>query len=374
MQKLSPQLTPEISKLVGNLDVWRAPAYDIQSYRDLVQQVARLSYANRNQLLFFRGQGEDYQSKAQGSTLYPAIYREDNLSREELEVRFKELESAGRVLVELWGEQKIEGASDVARKKYVQWSLLQHYEVVATPLLDITHSLRVACSFAQLSSINSVAYVYALGFPYPTNRISINSEEELVNIRLLSICPPKALRPFFQEGYMAGTPDVATDFDSKTELDFRNRLIAKFRIPKGGKFWSSGFEGLPKSSLYPPNDEIRELCGVVRERLTDQQVSLGDMGQLMVEWARLEELILPLARKITQRNISMRDALQALFTAGWISDATKAELDKIRKVRNEVAHKPGQATSADVGKALVRLKQLMKSPELKISRNATAIP
>lgn len=365
MQQITPQLTPEISKLVGNSDVWRAPAYEIQSYRDLVQQVARLSYANRNQLLFFRGQGEDYQSKAQGSTLYPAIYREDNVSRDELEVRFRELDSAARILVDLWEEQKIEGARDVSRKKYVQWSLLQHYEVVATPLLDITHSIRVACSFAQLSSINSVAYVYALGFPYPTNRISINSEEELVNIRLLSICPPSALRPFFQEGYMAGTPDVTLNFDSKTELDFRNRLIAKFRIPNVKKFWSSGFEVLPKSSLYPPNDEIRGLCGAVRIRLTDQQVSSGDMGQLMVEWARLEEMVLPKARKITQRNVSMRDSLQALSSVGKISSETRAELDKIRRVRNEVAHRPGQATPTGVENALVRLRQLMKSPELK---------
>ena len=360
MQQISPQLTPEIAEIVGSSDVWRAPAFEIRSYRDLVQQVARLSYANRNHLLFFRGQGQDYQSRSQGSTLYPAIYREDNVSREELEVRFGELESACRILVNLWEEMKIEGVNDVSRKKYVQWSLLQHYEVVATPLLDITHSLRVACSFAQLSGIDGFAYVYALGFPYPTNRISINSEEELVNIRLLSICPPSALRPFFQEGYMAGTPDVAANFESKTELDFRNRLIAKFRIPKSGRFWSSGFEGLQKISLYPPHDKILELCKSVKSRLTDRQVSSGDMGQLIVEWARLEEAVLPRARQKTHRNLSMRESLETLF-----SNATSAELDKIRRVRNEVAHKPGQATASDVERALIRLRQLKKSPELK---------
>ena len=112
------------------------------------------------------------------------------------------------------------------RRKYVQWSILQHYEVCATPLLDLTHSLLVACSFAFLSGA-SEPLVLVFGLPFFTNRISINSEHDLVNVRLLSICPPEALRPYFQEGYLAGTDGVLAEFDSKTELDFANRLVAK---------------------------------------------------------------------------------------------------------------------------------------------------
>ena len=63
----------------------------------------------------------------------------------------------------------------------------------------------------------------AFGLPYITNRISVNSEQDLVNVRLLSICPPDALRPYFQEGYLAGTDEVTTDYDSKDELDFTKR-------------------------------------------------------------------------------------------------------------------------------------------------------
>ena len=103
----------------------------------------------------------------------------------------------------------------------------------------ITHVIALACSFAQLAGIDPTCYVYVLGFPYPTNRISINSEEDLVNIRLLSICPPDALRPCFQKGYMAGTADATSNFETKTELDFRNPLIAKFAIPRAKSFWRS---------------------------------------------------------------------------------------------------------------------------------------
>ena len=69
----------------------------------------------------------------------------------------------------------------------MQWSILQHYEVCGTPLIDFTHSFRVACSFAQLENESDRAYIYVFGLPYITNRISINSEHDLINIRLLSI-------------------------------------------------------------------------------------------------------------------------------------------------------------------------------------------
>ena len=98
-------------------DVWRAPAFKIGNYRALVEHVARLSYLNRYHLAFFRGQDKDFQNKVGGSTLYPAIYRGDNLLQAELEVRFRKLESAGRTLVKLFEKHKIEGARDVSRKR-----------------------------------------------------------------------------------------------------------------------------------------------------------------------------------------------------------------------------------------------------------------
>lgn len=123
LQSIKPQLPDHLAKHVGRRGVWRATAFHIDNYRDLVEHVAQLSYLNRNHLVFFRGQDKDYQSKAGGSTLYPAIYRGDNLLHAELEVRFQQLEVAGRTLVKLFEEHKIEGARDVARKRYVQWSI-----------------------------------------------------------------------------------------------------------------------------------------------------------------------------------------------------------------------------------------------------------
>lgn len=75
------------------------------------------------------------------------------------------------------------------------------------------------------------------GFPYLTNRISFNSEHDIVNIRLLSICPPEAYRPHFQEGYLAGTDEITDNYERKIELDFNNRLIIKFELPVEKTFW-----------------------------------------------------------------------------------------------------------------------------------------
>lgn len=231
MREITPRLTPELEEHCKGMPVWRAPAFEASNFRALVEHVARLAYANPDELLFFRGQDRDYQSKAGGTTLYPAIYRGDSLPARELRHRFDLLEQAARLLVDRFKKRRIDGHRELRQKKYIQWSILQHYEVVATSLLDLTQSLRVACSFAQIRSTDPTCYVYVLGLPYLSNRISINSEHDIVNVRLLSICPPAALRPYFQEGFLAGTADVTSEFDSKTELDFRSRLIAKFAIP-----------------------------------------------------------------------------------------------------------------------------------------------
>ncbi len=68
-----------------------------------------------------------------------------------------------KIIENYFNENNIEGRKELERKKYIQWSILQHYEVTDTPLIDITQSLKVACSFAQLDNENSEAFVYVFG-------------------------------------------------------------------------------------------------------------------------------------------------------------------------------------------------------------------
>lgn len=268
MRKITPELTAELFNHFGNpqqTKVAAGEAYKVSSFRQLVENVAKLAFKNKDHLLFFRGQAQDYRNKAGVSTFYPSIYRGEYLSQKEIDRRFVALKEAGNTLVKLFEEQKIEGYREVRKRRAIQWSILQHYEVCPTPYMDFTHSLRVACSFATIDNSNDSAYIYIFGLPYLSNRISMNSEHDIINIRLLSICPPTALRPYFQEGYLVGTDGITSKYDSKGELDFNNRLVAKFEIPNNKSFWGDDFHQIPKNSLYPENDPIEEICKIIKE-------------------------------------------------------------------------------------------------------------
>ncbi len=189
-------------------------AVDVSSYEELLEKIAHISYENPYSILYFRGQNKDYLNNNGNTTIYPSIYR-GQLSGVEIRNRFELLDSSANLLVRIAKDYKFNGISELRRKKQVQWSILQHYEVCNTPYLDVTHSLRVACSFASYESEDEFAYVYVFGFPYLTNRITINSEEDLLLIRLLSISPPDAKRPYYQEGFVAATTDITHDYDQK---------------------------------------------------------------------------------------------------------------------------------------------------------------
>jgi len=254
MRRIQPELTDELLKHFGDpTKIGSTAPFQVETFRDLVEHTAKLSFKNKDHLIFYRGQTTDYKNKAGSSTFYPSIYRGDYLPMRELTNRFDILEGASKALVDLFEKEEIEGYKELKRRKAVQWSVLQHYEVCHTPYLDFTHSLRVACSFATMDNTEDFAYIFAFGLPYLTNRISINSEHDLINIRLLSICPPTAFRPYFQEGYLAGTDDITTNYDTKNELDFNNRLLAKFvsLIPK--------HFGVVVSTQYQKNHSIRTM-------------------------------------------------------------------------------------------------------------------
>jgi len=267
VRKIQGAVTEEIATTLDDGDAAAGPAYRVESYRELVEQVARLAYLNKDHLLFFRGQDLDYRNKAGASTFYPTIYRGSYLRVFDVERRYARLEAASEVLREVFSDLSLEGSEDLCRREVIRWSVLQHYGVCDTPLLDLTHSLRVACSFALLENGGEAGYIYAFGLPYLKGRISVDSEHDLVNVRLLSIAPPGALRPYFQEGYLVGTTDIRTEYASKTELDLKNRLVAKFEIPNRRSFWGKDFSAIPWSALYPPDDRVAKLCEAIRAAL-----------------------------------------------------------------------------------------------------------
>jgi len=350
MRKITPTLTPELERHVGKgNEIRHAEPYYVATYRSLVEHAARLAYHNADHLLFYRGQTRDYTNRRDGSTFYPSIYRGDHLARDTVEQRFEFLKQAGRRLHDAFQAGDLDGHTDLGRRQLVQWSVLQHYEVCATPLLDLTQSLRVACSFAQDEGDSDQGFVYLFGLPHISNRISVNSEHDLIVVRLLGMCPPSALRPYFQEGYLAGTADITTEYSPKTELDFNRRLIAKFAIPKHAGFWGENIGRMPQDELYPPHDSVKEICDVLELAGSGQPLTSGAaaLGEFVAAWTAVEQLLIGEAQRRSDRSPTIREAIDVLAGAGilepWIAD----ELHQLRSVRNEVVHRAGDMPSDD---------------------------
>lgn len=302
MKEMTPQLTEALKRHCAD-SVPRSDAFHIATYNELVKIVAELSYLNRSYLLFFRGQARDHRNKAGATSLYPSLYRKNFISKAKLEYDFLVLKEISALLVEETKKYDRRAADEIRRKHYIQWSLIQHYEVHETPLLDVTQSLRVACSFAQIEGAESPeVFVYVLGLPYMPNGISINSEEEIVNIRLLSACPALALRPYFQEGFLVGTDDITDNYDDKNELDFNRRLIAKFAIPNNDTFWNGNLNKIPSELLFldENNDAMYKICSSIHGAVLKTEEMLLDSSDYSKE---VDVLTVKLRRKLSGKQL-----------------------------------------------------------------------
>lgn len=357
MRQIFGRLTPELTKHTTAKNVGIDDGFPISNFRNLVEQVAKLSYLNKDYLLFFRGQKSDYKNTHNNSTFYPTIYRSEYLTQQELNFRFDKLNSASKILSELLIKNKIEGSNEIQRKKLIQWSLLQHYEVTETPLIDVTQSLRVACSFAQLENKENSAFIYVFGLPYYSNRISVNSEHDLINVRLLSICPPQALRPYFQEGYLVGTDDITNEYTNKGELDLNNRLIAKFEIPNTERFWGKDFNRIPESALYPKGDTIEKICKEIGQELVTD-IAPTNIGDFLKLWTEFEQIILNDARQYNRAVHNMRDALLILMKNREDKYGLLKEFDYLRMFRNKLVHNPTGISNEELRKNTNNLRQL----------------
>jgi hypothetical protein len=271
LQRKKDKLTDkEWAKATPLEEILKGPAKKVDTYDELVKDVAQILHRNRNFVLYYRGQSKDYKDDNGKTTILPTIYRKKlGEKRLMLKDRFELLGNKVQILKQVFKGQKLQFAGTTMLNKYpeIAWSLLQHYEICETPLLDLTHSLHVACSFAIDRNSGDTGIIYVLGMPWQADSIGYNTFEELVNIRLLSVCPPQAQRPFFQEGYLAGPfPNYQLENPKRVnQFDFAQRLIAKFEIPmRNNNFWGNGFDRIPKEKLYPENDEIKQICEILK--------------------------------------------------------------------------------------------------------------
>ena len=88
-------------------------------------------------------------------------------------------------------------------------------------------------------------------------------DEDTMIMKLQSICPPEAVRPHFQEGYLVGSFPRS---EKAVDYEFRKRLIAKFRLNLT-KFWCNDFSAIPKNALMPKDDDLLRFFDRMRKEL-----------------------------------------------------------------------------------------------------------
>jgi hypothetical protein len=283
--KLYPKpehIMKELSKVYSHLsiahkqhsdsqEIARSDPLRVKNYAELLEHTATLSYRNRGLYPLYRGQDRDHQTKPSGgqapqSKILSSFYRPPGgkraLSQPLRLKRIAALDSARLEFLELIRKQRREqgwelSVSALEFHHELVWAILQHYEIVPTPLLDLTQSLHVACSFA--GGRDGEAVLYMFGVETINSTIAYFYNEGLEVIRLSGVMPQMAKRPFYQEAFLLGDFPLTRCLKDKS-LNFAVRLLAKFSVNPGDPdFWPKGMSSLPEALLFPPKDAMRDL-------------------------------------------------------------------------------------------------------------------
>lgn len=340
----------------------RGNAIEVSSFYDLIMEIAELSYRNPDVMLFYRGQNNNY-TKNNIATLYPTIYRATDKSN--INFDFKVLNEASiKLIAALKADERIdsEELKEIRKIKLLQYSILQHYEVCKTPLLDLTQSIKVACSFAILNNKNDIGYIYVLGLPYINGRISVDSEEYITNVRLLSISSSAAKRPFFQEGYLVQT-EFASDIENNIkmdELDFNRRLLAIYKFKNDQQFWGEE-RPISENTLYPNNDIMKEICNKIKDskyylsNKTTKNTNTKLLGDFLTLWSNIETY-----QNYKSNNI--KSIKNLILDESSVFD--KSYFKTLRDFRNKIAHKPDSIKDNELIKNINILKSLLDNNKI----------
>ena len=241
-------------------DVSKSNPVIVKNYGELISLITKVSYKNNNLFPLFRGQKEDFRTKPNDfqSKLIATIDRppegENSLSTKLREKRIQALIEAKKEFLSLLKEKQIP-KNDFKMFDELTWAVFQHYDIMPTPLLDLTQSILVACSIAFSESKTGV--IYMLGFDELTPTMSFSHRNRSLIIRLASVMPEIALRPLHQEGYLIS--NFPESIGTERKENFSNRLLAKFEIKDNKEFWSGSFNKIDKDILFPPKDEMKKL-------------------------------------------------------------------------------------------------------------------
>lgn len=264
------------------------PGFDVHSFRELRRKVAFLNVMNKTSYLLYRGQQADYpfaptilrsRWTMPGSGYPISIAEQRAFYWTELQQICDQVTMKLDGLLPRWRPFKQWPSKPWLR--VAPWSVIQHYELWPTPLLDFTSSLRVAASFAlgpdseaARQNRRTEGYLYVNAFDAIAGDLmeDLDDHSGCAVLRLSAVCPPSAERPHLQDGYLVGNPNFSSsDLTPGQPFGPAATLIAKFHLidaPSNGTsstFWDEDFPRHTEESLLPTHGD--ELGEALREAL-----------------------------------------------------------------------------------------------------------
>ena len=229
----------------------------MDSYDDLIDAVAQISFYNIDYFVYFRGQSREYLENNK-TTIYSKFHRKGEFARN-YETLFEELTLyEDKLIKQIKDDEKpTAGSSNFTDFREFRWAIIQHYNRHPTPCLDITHSLHVACSFAlREKKIDETGIIYLMGYSNYPKTISYSTDEKISITRLMGFGMPIARRPYLQQAFsICPFPfDDIINRKYRERYNFSRRLLAKFEIKNTTSFWDNKFQIIPDEYLLPNTD------------------------------------------------------------------------------------------------------------------------
>lgn len=190
-----------------NTEIRRGDGHEVASYLDLATKIAELQFKNRDYVLVFRGQRNDHLNRNNNTSLKPTLFRpvvpNRNPGPTRLTRRFEILRNAEEQLIRQYEWAQLDDLERLKRHRILRWAILQHYEVCKTPLLDVTHSLRIAASFASVNA-KEEAFIFVLGVPNLSGAITASAEGGASNCPAFERLPAFGHSPAYSGRLLVG--------------------------------------------------------------------------------------------------------------------------------------------------------------------------
>jgi hypothetical protein len=197
----------------------------VRDFTGLIEEVGRLCHEVQHDQLLFRGQDAIYAYSDGSHSVRPRLYRDGNASP----ARYAQLRAN---LMKLYKDLELQ--RHYAKPRTGREALLAHYRVTDTRMLDCTHVLHVAASFALASDQQQrpgPSVVYALDVRGGTAKPATG---QLGKALVAATTGPAATRPMRQGAWVTWQHGAGLE-----NVDFGGRVVRAFVVDEADKpkFW-----------------------------------------------------------------------------------------------------------------------------------------